>query len=146
VIDLTDDLDFGEPSPSWFDCPILRPDEMLATINRDGSLDGRSVNLFAALERPPKSDLFELYLRENLYQPNSHYIYVTPDPNRYGYAYWRPVVTEAVVDARTIAPCALFSNTLSLGDTPPSERTHNAGFAVYTIEYDHMPRAPFRSG
>jgi hypothetical protein len=38
-----------------------------------------------------------------------------------------------------VAPCALFSNTLSWGKTPPSERTHNAGFGVYTIEFDHMP-------
>jgi hypothetical protein len=145
VIDLTDDLDdFGdvvEPGPRWLDCPILPPAEMLARIKQNGSLDGRSVNLFAALERPPKSDLVELYLRENLYRPDSHYIYVTPDPTRYGFAYWRPVLTEAVVEARTIAPCALFSNTLSWGDTPPSERTCNAGFAVYTMEFDHMPVA-----
>ena len=56
MIDLIDDLvDFAdviEPGPSWFECPILRQDEMLATIKRKGSLDGRSVNLFSALERP----------------------------------------------------------------------------------------------
>jgi hypothetical protein len=79
---------------SWFNCPILPPGEMLATIKRCGRLDGRSLNLFAALERPPRSDLFDLYLRENLYQPGSHYVYVTPDAVEYGYKDYRPVMTK----------------------------------------------------
>ena len=78
MIDLIDELeglgDLAEPDPSWFECPILRRAEMLATIKHKGALDGRSVNLFSALERPPKSDLLELYLCENLYRPGSHYI------------------------------------------------------------------------
>jgi len=119
---------------SWFDCPILPPGEMLATIKRCGGLDGRSLNLFAALERPPRSDLFNLYLRENLYQPGSHYVYVTPDAVEYGYKDYRPVMTKGVMQLGKIWPCALFSNTLSWGKTPPSERTHNAGFGVYTID------------
>jgi hypothetical protein len=47
--------DIGEPDAaglSWFDCRILPPAEMLETIKRQGSLDGRSVNLYRALERP----------------------------------------------------------------------------------------------
>jgi hypothetical protein len=145
VIDLIDELDdlgdLAEPSPSWFECPILRRDEMLATIKQNGGLDGRSVNLFSALERPRRSDLLELYLWENLYRPESHYIYVTPDPSRYGSADWQPELAAASVEASLVGACTLFSNTLSWGESPPSERTHNAGFAVYTIEFDHMPLA-----
>jgi hypothetical protein len=108
--DLDDLDDLVEAGPSWFDCPTLHPDEMLATIKRNGNLDGRSLNLFSALERPPRSDLFELYLRENLYRPGSHYIYVSPDPTRYGFGYWRPVVTKAAFEDESVRPCALFSN------------------------------------
>jgi len=112
---------------------------MLAMIKRCGSLDGQSLNLFGALERPPRSDLFDLYLRENLYQPGSHYVYVTPDSNECKYTAFRPIMTERVMQLGTVAPCGLFSNTLLWGETPPSERAHNAGFGVYTIEFDHMP-------
>jgi hypothetical protein len=143
VIDLIDELevlgDLAEPDPSWFECPILRRAEMLATIKQKGALDGRSVNLFSALERPPKSDLLELYLWENLYRPGFHYIYVTPDPSRYGSADWQPALAGASVAASLAGACTLFSNTLSWGESPPSERTYNAGFAVYTIEFDHVP-------
>ena len=45
---------------SWFDCPVLAPAEMLATIKRCGGLDGRSLNLFAALERP-RDRIFSIY-------------------------------------------------------------------------------------
>src|SRR5436190_13945469 len=112
---------------------------MLATIKQKGALDGRSVNLFSALERPPKSDLLELYLWENLYRPGSHYIYVTPDPSRYGSADWQPGLSEASVAASRVWACTLFSNTPSWGESPPSGRTHNAGFTVYTMEFDHVP-------
>src|SRR5436190_5263130 len=114
---------------------------MLATIKQKGALDGRSVNLFSALQRPPRSDLLELYLWENLYRPDSHYIYVTPDPSRYGSADWRPSLNAEIVETSLVGACTLFSNTLSWGDSPPSERSHNAGFTVYTIEFDHMPLA-----
>jgi hypothetical protein len=135
--DLDDLGDLAEPSPSWFECPILRRDDMLATIKQNGGLDGRSVNLFSALKRPPRSDLLKLYLWENLYRPGSHYIYVTPDPSRYGSADWQPALAAASVEASLVGACTLFSNTLSWGESPPSERTHNLGFAVYTIEFDH---------
>jgi len=137
IIDDDEYDDCIDRDPDWLDCPILPPDNMLATIRRFGKLDGRSVNLFGALERHPSSSLIQIYLRDNLYRPDSHYIYVTPDPIRYGYAYWRPVATRIAIEANKIAPCALFSNTLSWGDTPPSERAYNAGFTVYTFELDH---------
>jgi hypothetical protein len=135
-----DDFDeYPDLGPDWLDCPILPPDEMFAVIGRCGELDRRSVNLFAALERRPRSGLAELFLWRNLYQPNSHYIYVTPDPVRYGYTYWRPIATKVAIQANMVAPCALFSNTLSWGDAPPSKRAYNAGFTVYTFEFDHTP-------
>jgi hypothetical protein len=138
-IDEHDFDEYPDLGPDWLDCPILPPDEMFAVIGRCGELDRRSVNLFAALERRPRSGLAELFLWRNLYQPNSHYIYVTPDPVRYGYTYWRPIATKIAIQANMVAPCALFSNTLSCGDTPPSERAFNAGFTVYTFEFDHTP-------
>ncbi len=88
IIDDDEYDDCIDRDPDWLDCPILPPDNMLATIRRFGKLDGRSVNLFGALERHPSSSLIQIYLRDNLYRPDSHYIYVTPDPIRYGYAYW----------------------------------------------------------
>src|SRR5438128_1612685 len=103
----------------------MRPTEMLAAIKRGGALDGKSVNLFSSLERRPRSELVDLYLQEHLYRPGSHYVYVTPDPARYGYRYWRPVVTKAAICANTIAPCSVFSNTLAWRDGPPSERSYN---------------------
>src|SRR5437764_14933843 len=130
-------FDQWSPGLGWFDCPILDPADMLARIKGRKSLDGRSINLFSALERPRASGLVQLYLRDNLYQPGSHYIYTTPDPVHFRYKSYRPVVTKAVVEANTIGPCALFTNTLAWGQTPPSERSHNAGFTVYTVEFDH---------
>src|SRR5262249_55709334 len=53
-----------------------------------------------------------------------------------------PEITALAVEHRSIAPCAVFSNTLSwidAGDLSPSERTYNAGFALYTVESDVMP-------
>src|SRR4051794_9491867 len=86
------------PGLGWFDCPILEPTDMLATIKGRKSLDGRSINLFSALERPRASGLVQLYLRDNLYQPGSHYIYMTPDPVQFRYKAFQPVVTKAVVE------------------------------------------------
>ena len=134
-------LDMEEPpvEPYWSDCPIMRRAEMFDKIKRHGALDGQSVNLFSVLERPPRSGLVVHYLHHNLYLPGSHYIYVTPDAEQYKYGHWRPVVTKIVAENRLMTSCALFSNTLSWGETRPSERAYNAGFAVYTIEFDHMP-------
>jgi hypothetical protein len=139
-----DDIDeSGEPGPSWFECTMLPRGDMLAVIQRNKDLDGRSVNLFTnALERKPRSDLLDYYLVPHLYHPGSHYIYTTPDPSRFRYKNWRPEVTAIAIDHQTIAPCGLFSNTLSWidgVDRSPSERTYNAGFAVYTIESDSDP-------
>jgi hypothetical protein len=125
--------------PDWSDCPILHRAEMFEEIKRRGALDGRSLNLFSALTRPRRSGLVDHYVYQNLYRPGSHYMYVTPDAEQYRYGYWRPVMTKAVAEHRTMLPCTLFSNTLSWGDTRPRERTFNAGFAVYTIEFDHVP-------
>jgi hypothetical protein len=53
---MIDRMDDEEPAdllvPEWFECPVLPPTEMLARIKRHGALDGQSVNLFGALERP----------------------------------------------------------------------------------------------
>jgi hypothetical protein len=119
---------------------MLPRGDMLAVIERNKDLDGRSVNLFKnALEREPQSDLFRHYVGPNLYQPGSHYIYTTPDPSRFGFKNWRPEITAMAIEHRSVAPCAVFSNTLSWIDEAnllPGERTHNAGFAVYTFEPD----------
>jgi hypothetical protein len=51
-------------------------------------------------------------------------------------------VTAVAVEHQTIAVCGLFSNPLAwIVDTDllPSERTFNAGFTVYTIEFDSLP-------
>jgi len=113
---------------------------MFVVIERRKSLDGRSVNLFKnALKRPPQSDLFKHYIGPNLYHPGSYYMYTTPDPDQIKYKNWRPEITAFAIEQRSIAPCGVFSNTLSWIDAAallPSERTHNAGFAVYTFEPD----------
>src|SRR4051794_23338509 len=80
--------------PDWFDCPILRRPEMFEEIKRHRALEGRSLNVFSALTRPRRSGLSERYLGEHLYQPGSHYMYVTPDTTDYRYPYWRPVMTK----------------------------------------------------
>jgi len=149
VIDpIDDDLDYpGEvpesDGPSWFEAPILSRSAMLAVIEERGNLDGRGVNLFRnALQRPPQSDLLNHYIGPNLYHPRSHYMYTSPDPDRIKYKNWRPEITSIAIEHRSIAPCAVFSNTLSWIDASnlsPSERAYNAGFAVYTIESDVMP-------
>jgi hypothetical protein len=79
--------DIVEPDePDWFDCPVLPRRDMLAVVAQHKELDGRSVNLFRnALERQPRSGLLDHYIGPNLYQPGSHYIYTTPDTNRYRY-------------------------------------------------------------
>jgi hypothetical protein len=138
---LDDSPDVPEPEgPSWFACPMLPRSDMLAVIERYEKLDGRAVNLFRnALQRKPRSDLFEHYLGPNLYHPGSHYIYTTPDPDRFRFTNWRPEITALAIEHRWVAPCAVFSNTLSWIDEAnllPGERTHNAGFAVYTFEPD----------
>jgi hypothetical protein len=145
VIDLTDDdpdgaCDFAEPELNWADCPMLPRSDMLTVIERHTKLDARAVNLFRnALLRKPRSDLFEHYIGPNLYHPGSHYIYTTPDPDRFRFTNWRPEITALAIEHRSVAPCAVFSNTLSWIDEAnllPGERTHNAGFAVYTFEPD----------
>ena len=136
-------VEHDEPDLDWFDSPILPRRDMLAVIERHKDLDGRAVNLFRnALEREPRSDLFRHYVGPNLYHPGSHYIYTTPDPSRYRYKNWRPEVTAAAIEQCSIVVCGLFSNTLSwidATDLPPSERSYNAGFTVYTNEFDSMP-------
>jgi hypothetical protein len=126
--------------PSWFACPMLPRSDMLAVIERHRVLDGRAVNLFRnALQRKPRSDLFEHYLGPHLYHPGSHYIYTTPDPDRFRFTNWRPEITALAIEHRSVAPCAVFSNTLSWIDEAnllPGERTHNGGFCVYTFEPD----------
>ena len=132
--------DVGQSDPSWFDHPILPRGEMLAVIERRKDLDGRSVNLFRnALQRQPRSDLLEHYLGPNLYHPGSHYIYTTPDPSQFRFKNWRPEITAAAIEHRSVAPCGVFSNILSWideADLSPGERTYNAGFSVYTFEPD----------
>jgi hypothetical protein len=146
VIGSIDD-DLGDPGdvaeshgPSRVDYPILSRSATLAVIERHAVLDGRAVNLFRnALKREPRSDLFRHYIGPNLYHPGSHYIYTTPDPDRIRYRNWRPEITAFAIEHCSIAPCAVFSNTLSwidAADLSPSERTYNAGFAVYTFEPD----------
>src|SRR5215472_11499493 len=141
--DSDDFADVAEPEPSWADCPILLRSDMLAVIQERGNLDGRGVNLFRnALQRPPQSDLWKHYIGPHLYHPGSHYIYTSPDPDRIKYKNWRPEITALAFEHRSVAPCAVFSNTLSWidgTDLSPSERTYNAGFAVYTVESDFMP-------
>ena len=68
-----DDIDeSGKAGPSWFECPMLPRDDMLAIIQQNKDLDGRSVNLFRnALERKPRSDLLDHYVRPHLYHPGS---------------------------------------------------------------------------
>jgi hypothetical protein len=125
--------------PDWFDCRILDRAEMFDMIKRHGALDSRSLNLFSVLNRAMRSGLVEHYVFHNLYRPGSHYIYVTPDAKQYRYGCWRPVMTKAAAEGRAMLACSLISNTLSWGDTRPRERAFNAGFAIYTIEFDHMP-------
>jgi hypothetical protein len=129
-----------EPDLNWFECPMLPRSNMLAVIERNRELDGRSVNLFRnALAREPRSDLFRHYVGPNLYHPGSHYIYTTPDPSRYRFKNWRPEITAVAIEHRSVAPCGVFSNTLSWideADLSPGERTYNAGFSVYTFEPD----------
>jgi hypothetical protein len=114
---------------------------MLAVIERQKDLDGRAVNLFrSALVREPRSDLFRHYIGPHLYHRGSHYIYTTPDPNRIKFRNWRPEITALAIEHCSVAPCGVFSNTLSWideDDLLPSERTYNAGFAVYTFEPDN---------
>ena len=133
-------VEHDEPGPSWADCPMLPRADMLAVIERHQGLDGRSVNLFKnALKREPRSDLFRHYIGPHLYHPGSHYIYTTPDPNQIKFSNWRPEITSFAIEHRSVAPCGVFSNTLSWiddDDVLPSERTYNAGFAVYTFEPD----------
>jgi hypothetical protein len=141
VVDLDDPGDVPEPDgPNWFACPILSRGDTLAVIEERRKVDGRAINLFRnALQRPQQSDLFKHYIGPNLYHPGSHYIYTSPDPERIKYKNWRPEITALAIEHRTIAPCGVFSNTLSWideADLPPSERPHNAGFAVYTFEPD----------
>jgi hypothetical protein len=132
-----------EPDVDWFDCPVLSRSAMLALVEQCRDLDGRGVNLFGnALKLPPRSGLLEHYVGPNLYQPGSHYMYTTPDPDRYRYTNWRPEVTAVAVEHQTIEVCGLFSNPLTWivdTDLRPSERTYNAGFTIYTIEFDSLP-------
>ncbi len=138
--DPDDFADVVEPEPNWAECPMLPRADMLAVIEQRRDMDGRAVNLFRnALRRPLKSDLLKRYIGPNLYHPGSHYIYTTPDPDRVRHKNWRPEITALAIEYRTIAPCAVFSNTWSWIDATdllPGDRTYNAGFAVYTIELD----------
>src|SRR5260370_27464696 len=105
--------EFDEPELNWADCPMLPRGDMLAVIERYKDLDGRAVNLFRnALQRKPRSDLFEHYLGPHLYHPGSHYIYTTPDPDRFRFTNWRPEITALPIEHRPVRPCALFLNTL----------------------------------
>src|SRR6266446_484344 len=109
-----DDSDEREPDRDWFACPMMPRAEMLAMIERHKDLDGRGINLFKnALGREPRSDLLRHYVAPNLYHPGSHYIYTTPDPSRYRFKNWRPELTAAAIEHRSILACGLFSNTLS---------------------------------
>lgn len=77
-----------------------------------------------------------------MFRPGIYYIYITPEPELFKFGNWRPVVTKKALEMKWIGPCGVFSNTLSWiddADLPPSERAFNAGFAVYTIEFDGMP-------
>src|SRR5690242_13737752 len=134
----TRDFDEPEPGPSWFDCPMLPRRDMLAVIERRKDLDGRAVNLFRnALKRQPRSGLLEHYIGPNFYHPGSHYIYTSPDPSRIKHKNWRPEITALAIEHASVAPCGVFSNTLSWidgADLLPGERTYNAGFAVYTFD------------
>ena len=139
--ELSDSGDVAEShGPSWADSRILSRTAMLAVIERHKVLDGRAVNLFKnALTREPRSDLFRHYIGPHLYHPGSHYIYTTPEPNQIKFRNWRPEITAFAIEHRSVAPCGVFSNTLSWideADLLPSERTYNAGFAVYTFEPD----------
>jgi energy-coupling factor transporter ATP-binding protein EcfA2 len=138
--DRDDPGDIGQPDPSWADCPILPRSDILAVIERRKDLDGRTINLLRnALKGQPRSDLLEHYLGPHLYHPGSHYMYTTPDPDRIKFKNWRPEITAMAIEHRSIAPCAVFSNTLSwidATDLSPSQRTYNAGFAVHTFEPD----------
>jgi hypothetical protein len=128
---------------NWFECPILSRRDMLSVIGRCKDLDGRAVNLFRnALTATPRSALVDHYVGPNLYRPGAYYIYTTPDASRYKYRNWRPDVTAFAAEHRTVIACGLFSNPLAWidpSDLRPSERAYNAGFAVYTIEFDTLP-------
>src|SRR5438105_682443 len=119
---------------------MLSRGDMLDVIDERGNLDGRAANLFRnALQRPPRSDLLTRYLAPHFYHPGSHYIYTSPDPSRIKHKNWRPEITALAIEHATVAPCGVFSNTLSWideADLSPGERTYNAGFAVYTFEPD----------
>lgn len=127
---------------SWADAPILARAEMLVTIAGHKAVDGRGINLFRnALSREPRSDLLRYYVGPNFYHPGSHYIYTTPDPSRYRFKNWRPEITAKAIEGRSIACCGLFSNTLAWIDQhglPPRDRTYNAGYTIYTIEFDSL--------
>ena len=130
---------------NWYDCPVLpRRDMLTAIVKCKGNvLGGEAINLYRiALTQQPRSGLLTHYVEPNLYHPGSHYIYTTPDPSRFGYKNWRPEITAIAIENQLIAACGLFSNTLGwidAADLPPADRTYNAGFAVYTIEFDGMP-------
>src|SRR5829696_9175695 len=69
------------PDLDWFSSPTMGRADMLAVIERCKDLDGRAINLFRnVLNRQPHSDLLRNYVGPNLYRPDSHYIYTTPDP------------------------------------------------------------------
>jgi hypothetical protein len=143
--ELSAEAEHNERDLKWHECPMLPRAEMLAIIEKCGpnSLGGEAVNLFVnALKREPRSDLLRHYVGPNLYHPGSHYIYTTPDPGQYGFKNWRPELTAKAIQCRSIVCCGLFSNPLAWideSDRPPGERTYNAGFTVYTIEFDGMP-------
>ena len=139
------DIDFEEDAADRTGSRVRCSPEgrCLPAIGRRSELDGRAVNLFEnALTLRPRSGLLDHYIAPHLYPPGSHYIYTTPDPERYRFKNWHPQVTAAAVEHQTIMACSLFSNPLAWideTDLPPSERTYQLGFGVHTIEFDGLP-------
>src|SRR6266576_2999276 len=129
----------------------LSSDMLMACLSsKRDTLGGQGINLFQSALNRSKSDLLELYLRPNLLCPGKSYVYIAEDNGGKGS---RPNYDPANSLAAAMEPpesdlafpgrWGLFTNPLGWvginAEGPlPSDRAINAGYTVYTLEFDGL--------
>src|ERR1051326_8257722 len=129
----------------------LSSDTLMACLSsKRDALGGQGINLFRSALKKSKSDLLELYLQPNLLCPGKSYIYIAADSGGKGsrpnydpanslFAAMEPPESAFALPGRW----GLFTNPLGwVGiEAPgprPSDRPINAGFTIYTLEFDEL--------
>jgi hypothetical protein len=131
------------PFHEWLSAPRLGAEAVLRQAEKH--LDKQSLNLFHNAFSNPKSDLTRIFLQDYLLADQS-YLYTSCDPSHAKIVNAEPDWTRAAIEHHFPLPfphaIPLFSNPLSYDFTKPSkQRAFNAGYCVYTMEFDKLPLA-----